>query len=71
MDKDGGVFISEGVSAARYQSRLPFKSRVEGGGGVILPRLQGLVFRDFSVPFGAVLGEGVHLEERGGFDGGE
>ena len=33
VDKDGGVFISEGVSAARYQSRLPFKSRVEGGGG--------------------------------------
>ena len=61
---------TEGVDAARRQSRLPFESFVKGE-EVILPRLQGLVFWDFSVPLGAVLGEGVLLEEQGGCDGGE
>ena len=54
---------SEGVAAACRRSCLLFESLVEGE-EVIFPRLQGLVFRDFSVPLGAVLGEGVHLEER-------
>ena len=41
------------------------------GEEVIFPYLQGLVLGDFAVPFGAVLGEGVHLEELGECDGGE
>ena len=70
MDEGGGVCGTEGVAAACCQSQLPFESFVEGE-EIILPRLQGLVLGDFAVPFGAVLGEGVRLEERGGCDGGE
>ena len=33
------------------------------GEEIILPRLQGLVLGYFVAPFGAVLGEGVSLEE--------
>ena len=60
MDEGVGVCQTEGVAAARRQSRFPFESFLEGG-GVILPRLQGLVFWDSSVPLGEVLGEGVCL----------
>ena len=70
MDEDGGVCGSEGVAAARCQSRPPSESLVEGE-KLILPRLQGLVFREFPVLLGAVLGEGFRLEEQGGCDGGK
>ena len=70
VDEDGGVCGSEGVAADRRQSCLPFKSLVKEE-EVILPLLQGMVFWDFSVPFGAALGEGVFLEEQEGCDGGE
>ena len=59
---------TEGVAAARRQSRFPFESFVEGE-EVILPHLKGLILGDFAVPFGAVLWEGVRLEEQGGCDG--
>ena len=70
MDKGGGVCVTEGVAVARRQSRFPFERFVEGE-EVILLCLQGLVLEDFAVPFGAVLGEGVRLEERRGCDGSE
>ena len=70
VDDDGGVCGSKGAAAACRQYHLPFKILVEGE-ELILPRLQGLVLRDFFVPLGAVLREGVRLEEQGGCDGGE
>ena len=70
MDEGGRVCGTKGVAAARRQYRLPFESFVEGE-EVILPHLQGLFFGDFAVPIGAVLGEGVSLEEQGGCDGRE
>ena len=70
VDKGGGVCGTEGVAAACRQSRLPFESFVEEE-ELILPCLQGLVLGDFAVLFGAVLGEGFCLEERGGYNGGE
>ena len=70
VDEDGEVCGSEGFTAARRQSRLLLESLVEGE-EVILPRLQGLVFRDFVVPLGAVLGGGVRLEEQVRCDGGK
>ena len=68
MDEGGGVCRSEGVAAACRQSCFLFKSFLEGE-EVILPRLQGLVFRYFAVPLGAVLWEGVCLEDQGRCDG--
>ena len=41
------------------------------GDELILPSLQGLVFWDFAVPLGVVLGEVVLLEEKRVCDGGE
>ena len=70
VDGDDGVCGFEGVGADRQQSCLLFKSLVEGG-GVILPRLQGMVLWDFAVPLGEVLGEGVRLEEQGGCNSGK
>ena len=70
MGEGGGVCGSKGVAAARRQSHFPFEIFLEGE-EVIPPRLQGLVFRDFAVPLGAVLGEVVCLDEKGGCDGGK
>ena len=70
MDKSGGVCQTEGVTAARRYSQFLFERFVEEE-EVILPCFQGMVLWDFAVPFGAVLGEQVQLEERRGCDGGE
>ena len=69
MDEGGGVCGTEGVAAAHRQYQFPFDSFLEGE-ELILPFLQGLVLGDFAVLFGSVLGEGVHLEERGGYEDG-
>ena len=70
MDEGGKVCGIKGVATACRQYRLPFDRFVEGE-EVILPRLQVLVLWDYSVPLGAVLGEGFRLEERGGCGGRE
>ena len=70
MDKGGGVCGTKGVAAARCWSLFLFERFLEGE-EVILPCLHGLVLWYFFVPFGAVLGERVRLEEQRGCDGGK